>query len=241
MEPIKKVTLILGLMFLVGQISCSNSPTSSTPTSGTIKISVKAVTSGAPVSVSKSASQSLAVTTITSAKIVISKIKFESIVNDTLDFRFRQPFVQDLMVGADVHVIDTIEVPFGSYKESEIEIDDLEPEDGEVYNQNPDLQDLSIRVEGSFNGNPFVFTSDLSEEQEREFEPPLVLDENSPSTNIVLVLNLDMWFVDSNGNPLDPSLPNNKSIIENNIKNSLQVFEDEDDDGEDDDDGKEDD
>ncbi len=42
-------------------------------------------------------------------------------------------------------------------------------------------------------------------------------------------------FVDANGNPLDPGSPDNKDIIEDNIKASLEVFEDKDDDGEEDD------
>lgn len=239
MRSFRRIALILGLMFFVSQISCSDSPSSSTPTAGTIKISIKAVNNGTPSSLSKFMGQSFGPVTITSARVVIDEVEFESSLGDTLDFEFNQPFVQDLIVGSDAHVIDTIEVPFGTYKESEIEIDDLDPEDGEVYLQNPDLQDKSILVEGFLNDNPndtFVFTSDLSEEQEQEFEPPLVLDENSPSTNIVLTLNMDMWFVDGNGNPLDPRLPDNKSIIENNIKDSIEVFEDKDDDGEEDDD-----
>ncbi len=233
MKYFKKIGLLSMMLSLAVHFGCSKSPTSSTPTSASVKISIKTV-NGTPTPLNKGQ----AFVTITSARVVIEKIKFESIVNDTLDFRFRQPFVQDLMVGSDVHVIETIEVPFGIYKESEIEIDDLEPEDGDAYIQNPELQDLSIRIEGFLNDNPnetFVFTSDLSEEQEREFNPPLVLDENSPSTNIVLTINMDTWFVDGNGNLLDPRSPGNKSIIENNIKDSLEVFEDKDDDGERDD------
>ena len=119
------------------------------------------------------------------------------------------------------------------------EIDDLDQEDGVVFTQNPDLQGLSILVKGYLNNDPsqtFVFTSDLDEEQEREFNPPLVLDENSPSNSLVLNIDLDTWFVDGNGNFLDPSIESNHSQIENNIKDSLEVFEDKDDNGEDDDD-----
>ena len=93
-------------------------------------------------------------------------------------------------------------------------------------------------VKGYLNGDPsqtFFFTSDLSEEQEREFDPPLVLDENSASTNLVLAINTYMWFVDGTGTLIDPRSPNNQSIIEDNIEASLKVFEDDDDDGEEDD------
>ena len=134
--------------------------------------------------------------------------------------------------------------PTGIYEEMEIEIDKLDEEDGAVFTQNPELQYLSIRVEGFLHddtANTFVFTSDLSAEQETEFEPPLVIDETTPSTNVVLTIDMGMWFVDNNNNPVDPRLEDNRSIIESNIKASIKVFEDDDDDGERDEDDDEDD
>jgi len=224
--------LFIGLLF-VTQMGCSSNPISSVPTSGTVKISIKSVSTA---SSNNALGKTAAAVTITSARVIIDEIELESIFDDTLDFEFEQPFVQDLMAGSsNIYEIGTFQVPFGSYKEMEIEVDDLKAEDGAVYTQNPELQDLSIRVEGYLNGdtnNTFVFTSDLDEEQEREFNPLLIVDENSPSTSIVLTIDMDTWFMDGNGTPLDPGSPSNESIIENNIKNSIDVFEDEDDDGE---------
>ncbi|MFQ5650032.1 MAG: hypothetical protein ACE5IY_08825 [bacterium] len=88
-------------------------------------------------------------------------------------------------------MIETLEVPYGIYKESEIEIDKLDPEDGAVYTQNPELQERSILIKGFMNGDStetFTFVSEFSEEQKREFSPALVLDQNSPATNVVLVV-----------------------------------------------------
>ena len=129
-------------------------------------------------------------------------------------------------------------MPFGSYKETEIEIDDLDPEDGSVYTDNPELRDKSILIKGYLNNNPaetFEFSSDLEAEQEREFRTPLVLNENSPSTNIVLTIDMSKWFANSAGEFLDPTLSANREQIEKNIKASIDVFEDDDDNGEDDD------
>ncbi|MFQ5865307.1 MAG: hypothetical protein ACE5IW_08785 [bacterium] len=238
MKSFIRITLILGLMLFIIHFGCSDNPSSSTPTAGTVKISIKRASSATPMSSKKVVRNTTTSVTITSAHVVIKEIEFESVMGDTLDFEFEQPFIQDLMVGSNLHEIETIEVPFGSYKKSEIKIDDLNPNDGAVYTQNPDLQNRSILVRGFLNNDQnetFVFTSDLDKDQEREFEPPLVLDANSPSTNIVLTLNMDTWFVDHNGDPLDPRDPSNKSIIENNIKDSIVVFEDKDDDGERDD------
>ncbi len=226
--------LFFSTILFLFTMSCGNNPMSPDHTTGTIKISIKGVTNGASNTLNKSSS----LVTITSARVVIERIRFESIVNDTLDFRFREPFIQDLMLDTTLNVIETLEVPFGSYKETEVEIDDLDPEDGLVYTQNPELQDRSIVVKGYLNGNPaenFIYTSEFSEEQKREFVPPLILDENSPSTNVVLVLDMGMWFMDSSGNLLDPRSANNKNLIEDNIKDSIEIFEDKDDDGKKDD------
>lgn len=239
MKSFNKVWLLLGLAITFLQFNCSDEALSPNANSGVIKLSIKTV-HVQPQLNSKSLGRKVAgAVTITSARVVIKEIEFESIQDDTLDFEFERPFVKDLLVGSNLHEIESILVPFGSYKESEIEIDDLKAEDGEVYNQNPDLQDRSVLVQGYLNDDPndiFTFASDLDKEQEKEFNPPLTLDENSPTTNIVLTLDMSTWFMDENGNPLDPRLESNRSKIENNIKNSIDVFEDEDDDGEIDDD-----
>jgi hypothetical protein len=234
MDLIKKLSLVLSGVFLVALLSCSKDPASSAPTSGSVMISLKNISGG---SLNKVSGMAVAATTLTTARVVIEEIEFESSQSDTFEFEFEQPFVQDLTVGSNLHEIQSVQVPFGSYEESQIKIDELNEEDQAAYYQNPELRNRSIYVTGYLNGDPnqmFMFLSDLSVEQEREFNPPLVLDENSPSTNIVLTVNMDIWFVDSNGNPLDPRDPNNQSIIEQNIKNSIGVFEDEDGDGEDD-------
>lgn len=216
---------------------CSDSPTSSNPDTGSVKISVVAVSqAGAGQSLGKGVQSGRA--TITSAVVVIEKIRFDSTVDDSLDFRFREPFVKDLAAGSNMQVIETVNVPFGIYKKSKIKIDDLDPEDGQVYTDNPELQDRSIVVKGYLDGDTqqtFFYSAEFDEEQEREFNPPLVLDENSPSTNVVLYLNMGMWFVDEQGNFLDPRSSENANVIEDRIKDSIEVFEDKDDDGQRDD------
>jgi len=233
MKSLAKILILLSTTIFLLQIACSKSPTSSVSAEGSIKFSIKSVSNSAANKFNKAVNS----VTITSARVVIKEIEFESSVEDSVDFEFEEPFVQDLVVDTSLHEIGTVQVPFGTYKELEIEIDKLKEKDGTAFTQNPELQNLSIRVEGYLNGDPnstFVFTSDLEAEQEREFSPPLVIDENSPSTNVVLTINMGMWFVDSNNNPLDPTLSENRSRIEKNIKNSLKVFKDEDDDGKED-------
>ena len=235
---LKKLSLFVIFLFSITMFQCEDNPAGPTATSGRIKLSLKRAV---PAGVLKTAAVSAV--TISSAQVVIHEVEFESPGEDSLDYKLRQPFIQDLMTIDLPQVIDNLSVPFGTYKEIEIEINELKPEDGQVYVDNPQLQNLSILVTGYVDddpGQPFVFTSDLDEEVEIEFNSLLVLDENTPVSQIVLTIDLDSWFVDENGLSLDPRSIDNKSKIENNIKKSIDAFEDENDDGDDNDDEYED-
>jgi hypothetical protein len=69
-----------------------------------------------------------------------------------------------------------------------------------------------------------------------EFDPPLVID--ATTTNATVSLDVAKWFLDRNGNAIDPSAAtagsDALSRIEDNIRRSFHAFEDEDHSGEDD-------
>lgn len=233
MSAFKKL-IALGAILPILYLSCS--PTGPAPTQGNVKISVRAIGN---TSAAKSSSPLINSVTISSAQVVIREVEFESSFEDSIDFELEQPFVRDLAVDSTLQQITTIQLPFGTYEEMEIEIGRLDSTDGAVFTQNPLLQNLSIRVQGFVDADPsntFVFSSDISVEQENEFDSPLVVDETTPSTNVVLMLDMSRWFVDDNNNPIDPTLAGNQRAIESNIKASIKMFEDDDDDGHDDDD-----
>ena len=102
---------------------------------------------------------------------------------------------------------------------------------------NPTMEGKSIAVEGTYNGDPFSYETDLNEEQEFDLIPNLVIGEDAPATNITIRLDVSTWFVDANGNLFDPATAAkgepNENLAENNIKNSIDAFEDEDRDGDD--------
>ena len=132
----------------------------------------------------------------------------------------------------------TIEIDPGSYTEVEFDIHKVsndDPEDAAFRAAHPDLLDTSIRVQGTFNGVAFTYVTDLNEEQEFDLVPPLVIDENTASTNLTIVLDLATWFVDAQGNPIDPNSANkggdNENLVKDNIKASIKAFEDRDKDG----------
>jgi len=212
---------------------CGKNPQAST--AANLTLSIRAVTGG----LNKNASTPAPQVTITSAKIVIGKIEFETALRDSMDFKSRTPLVVTLDLTGKPTPIGAVSIPLGTYTEMEFEIRRLWTDDGQIYLDNPDLQNRSIAVRGYVNGDTsavFVFTSALEEEQETEFSPPLVVDANSPQTNVILTLDTTVWFSNGAGSYLDPRLSQNQYAIEKNIKASIQAFEDDDGDGEDDDD-----
>jgi hypothetical protein len=153
------------------------------------------------------------------------------------------PMLIDLPLNGTVETQITIEVPPDIYDELEFEIHKVsndDPEDADFRAQHPDMVGKSIRVTGTFNGEAFTYESDLDVEQEHDLVPPLVVDESMTLTNVTVLLDLSVWYVDGAGNLLDPRTANkggvNEGIVKENIKQSVEAFEDEDRDGDDDED-----
>lgn len=148
------------------------------------------------------------------------------------------------MVEQDIALTD---IPAGFegviFDELEFEIEVPDDDEGE----DPALflgEGVSVLVEGSYNGSDFVYRSDLEAEQELEglaLELPLV----GGQLNVTLLVDLQRWFRDGQDRLVDPATANvgglNEELVEENIVNSFDAFEDDDEDGEpDDDDGDDD-
>lgn len=140
-------------------------------------------------------------------------------------------------------------VPADTYDEVEFEIhrpEDDTAEDLAFLQANPDFRRVSIRAEGTFDGEPFVYTTDLDEEQEHALVPPLVVTDASAPTNVTFSVDVSGWFLGTGGSLIDPRTANeggpNEDLVEANIERSIDLFEDHDRDGDDDgsDDGSDD-
>jgi hypothetical protein len=151
------------------------------------------------------------------------------------------PVLLDLPLGAGgaAHSF-TVPVAAGSYDEVEFEIhppSDGDTPDAAFVQAHPELSGVSVRVDGTFNGVGFSYTSNLSAEEEIELSPPLTLAE-SGTADLTLMVDLDRWFRDGAGLLVDPSTANvglaNESLVESNIRATLHAFEDENHDGTDD-------
>lgn len=132
----------------------------------------------------------------------------------------------------------TVDLPAGTYDELKIQIHKptSTAADQAFVLANPDFAAISIKVTGTRNGTPFTFTTDLTQVIEVEFDDPLevVADEE---TGLTLLLDVRGWFLDQSGgallNPLSLT-QQDRSRIEQNIRQSFHAFDDDDHDGEDD-------
>jgi hypothetical protein len=143
-----------------------------------------------------------------------------------------------LSAGARQAIVATVEP--GTYDAIEFEIhkpEDDDAGDAAFIAANPGFANVSVRVEGTYNGTPFVFTSDLGEDQEFELSPPLVVA-GSAETELTLFIDLAAWFQTPDGGLLDPATANdggaNRNVVRDNIRNSIEAFGDDDGNGRDD-------
>lgn len=147
------------------------------------------------------------------------------------------PIVVDLPVDGSTTQDVSIQIPAGTYDEVEFDIHEVSEADGAFLTANPELAGKSIVVEGTFNGEPFTFETNMSQEQEFELSPPLVVADGDAATNVTIRFDVSTWFLDGQGNLFDPSTAStgqpNESVAEENIQNSIKAFEDHDRDGDD--------
>ncbi len=181
---------------------------------------------------------------ITSAQIVLREIELKPVESascdsepqDCNDIEFG-PVLVDLPLAPGVTRQFQVLVPSGTFDEIEFDIhkvSDDDPADAVFRQQHPEFIDLSIRVQGTFRGQVFLYESDLNVEQELDLNPPLVVDQTT-STNVTIRVNLGEWFRTSGGALIDPATANkggaNENLVNENIKRAIEAFEDDDEDG----------
>ena len=146
----------------------------------------------------------------------------------------RDPVLIDIPVDDAAHTVLSVPLTPGTFSKLEAK---LEPSRNSIFDAaNPNLVGKSVRVEGTFKGAPFVFTSAVRSSLEMEFSPPLVID--AAMSNATVSIDVRKWFLDRDGNAIDPTTAtagtDALSRIEDNIRRSFDAFEDDDHSGEDD-------
>ncbi|MDZ7807309.1 MAG: hypothetical protein U5K71_09345 [Gracilimonas sp.] len=175
---------------------------------------------------------------LTEIKFLVEELELESVSDDSADFEVEDLIVNLPLDGSAIQLTSQ-NIPIGLYDEFEMEIEN--DDDGNDVND-PDFinegdeNGYSMVIKGSYNGADFMFRTDTDFEIEMDLNPPLEISETSGSPSVAINIDPSGWFVDSNGNALDPNDPASKEIIEDNIKNSFDAEGDDDDNDDNDDD-----
>jgi hypothetical protein len=148
----------------------------------------------------------------------------------------RDPILVDIPLDDAAHTVVNVPLAQGTFSKLEAKLEPARAEATAFNTANPNLVGKSIRVEGTFKGTSFVFTSAVRSSIEMEFNPPLVID--ATTTNATIALDVRKWFLDNNGVVIDPTTatPGSQALqkIEDNVHRSFRAFEDEDKSGVDD-------
>jgi hypothetical protein len=145
------------------------------------------------------------------------------------------PLLVDVPVDDALHPVINIPLSAGTFSQLEAQLAPARDEATGFNTANPNLAGKSVRVEGTFKGAPFVFTTPVRAKLEMEFDPALVIDETTK--NATVAIDVRNWFLTSSGAAIDPTAATPGSLalrqIENNIRRSFHAFEDDEERGED--------
>jgi len=134
-----------------------------------------------------------------------------------------------------LHPVINVPLPAGTFSQLEARLEPARDRFTDFNAANPNLVGKSVRVEGTFKGTPFVFTSPVRSKLEMDFDPALVIDETTK--NATVSIDVRKWFLNTDGSVIDPSTAtsgsNTQLTIENNIRRSFHAFEDDNERGED--------
>ena len=245
-------TLFVPLAAIATLAACSDAPSPHTGAPITLSFAT-ASAAGAVASRSEGARLSLDVDgsgalVITRARIVLREIELESpdfvcgFSDDSSRSRHDDddceielaPRIVDLPLDGGAVPLIGVNVPEGIYDEIEFELhkpDDDTPADLAFIAANPDFRRISVRVEGTWNGTPFVYETDQNAELELEFRSPLHV--GADGVNITVNVDVASWFRTAGGAVIRPSSAN-ADLIDDRIRQSFRAFEDDDRDGDDD-------
>jgi hypothetical protein len=230
-------------MTAVALVACSDSGPNNRPV--TLSFSSQASAAAAPAD--RAPNFDITVTIgpntliITKAQLVIRKMNLKQSVTTTCpddDATHADcnevklgPMLVDLPLTATASTAITATVPEGTYNEIEFQIHrpTNANTDATFVAANPNFANSSIRLEGTYNGTAFVFTSTMSQSIELDFGSPVIID--ADNKNVTIALDIDSWFkingVVVNPTSANPGQPNEQAVTQN-IRASLHAFEDDD-------------
>lgn len=191
---------------------------------------------------------------ITKAQVVVKNVKLKSVAatcasrddDDDKDDDDDCPSIRvgPFLVNVPVNGTDggrvSVGVPAGTYSAIRFDIHKVTSGDSadRVFRQeNPDFRDISVRLEGTYNTRPFIFTHDVNAKLDVPLTKPAEIGTNGD--NVTVTLDMSTWFTKPGTGLYNPSEANVagfvRAKIQNNIRASFRAFRDKNRDGKDDD------
>ncbi len=170
---------------------------------------------------------------ILNAYIVIQKVEMEPYDDDDdrVLFKGSQPYIIDLLSDTGSIFIDSAFADSGNrYKEFTIHVAPVDESVSSVKYPDSLLKANSIVIRGYSNNDslqPFVFTSSIEDKFYYESDSVITIT-GIKMTNILVSFKIYQWFINTQGDYLDPADTDNNKTIENNIFGSVSVHEQED-------------
>lgn len=225
LQKYSTVAVLVSLLLLpfAGCNVTNTSPSGQSPVAVKMKVQSTAMpkqTAGTPTT--------QAVDSLTEVKFLVKKLELKSSAEeDSLDFEVHD-FVADLPLDGSDYNITSKQVPTGVYDEFKLKIDT--PEDGSsvqdssFYNTSgsEEHDGYSIVISGLYNGKQFTYRTGEDFELEMALNPPLTVTDTT-SASVAINIDPSSWFKDSSGNALDPTNPDNREKIDENIRQSFHA------------------
>jgi len=206
-----RLSLFLAAVLLA---ACSGSSTSS------LSLSARSATAGGQPPATAAA------IVLTRVRIALEKIELRSRDGDRRAEIALGPVVIDLSGGdldGKLHRVFDSTVPAGTYDKIEFEIHPLERATTDAAADDLFKQRASAIIEGTVGGEKFAFATAI--EAEQEFEGRFVVTDKS--SNVTFDVDTSKWFV-KDGALLDPRDAANRPAIEDNLRHSINAFQDDD-------------
>jgi hypothetical protein len=171
--------------------------------------------------------------TLERIRISVKKLQLERVEGTSDEERETGPFLIDLagegLSGKVVQLRD-LDVEPGTYQEIDFDISkvDLTQAGDDEGLRALAQREASVIIDGRIDGQPFSFVSSMTVDHEREARFEITED---GTQNVTINIDPTGWFTDSGGVRLDPRQDGLRSQIENNIKDSIDAFDDDDQDG----------
>lgn len=141
------------------------------------------------------------------------------------------PFLVDVPLAFGDAARVAVAVPAGTYSSVRFTLHKVTSNSGSdaTFRQtNPDFRDISVRLEGTFNGVPFIFINDVNAKLDIALPSPLVVGDEGG--DVTVTIDIGSWFFRSQGGLYSPAQANIsgnvQAAVQNNIRAAFRAFRD---------------